>query len=78
MLELRARLEPEILVKASARLLVRVEGLGLPTRAEEREHELRDEALAIRVLANEHSELADELFVPTARQLRLEAELESA
>ena len=75
LLEIRARLEPEIVVEPAPRLLVDVERLRVSSAAIEREHELRDEALAVRVLGDELLQLADRLLVAAERELGVEAEL---
>ena len=74
-LEVGARLEPEIVVEPTPRLLVDLERLRVPSAAIEREHELRDEALAVRVLRDELLELADRLLVAAERELGVEAQL---
>ena len=76
LLQIRARLEPEVVVESAPRLFVGLESLRMPTRAVEGEHELRDEALPIRVLSDERLNLADGLLVATERELRVDAQLE--
>jgi hypothetical protein len=48
----------------------------MTTRTVERDHELRDEALAVRGLVDQPAELAHELRVATQGQIRVDAELE--
>ena len=48
----------------------------MPAGAVEGDHELRDEALAIRVLSHERLKLADGPLVATERELRVDAQLE--
>ena len=52
------------------------ERLGLPAAAVKREHQLRAEALAQRMLGDERLELADHLGVTTEREVGLDALLE--
>ena len=62
-LELGAGLDPELVDEAGACVLVHLEGLGLPARAIQREHQLSPEGLAQRVLADERLQLADDVAV---------------
>ena len=64
-----ARLDPELLDEHAARLLVRLERLGLPAAAVEREHQLAAEPLAERVLGDQRLELGDEVGVGAEREL---------
>ena len=48
-----ARLDPQLLDESSPGVLVCLQGIGLPVRAVEREHQLRPEALSIGVLVDE-------------------------
>ena len=68
-------LEAELVGQVGARLLVGPQRLGLPAGAVERQHVLRAEALAHRVLLAQHLELAGELRVPAERELRLDPRL---
>ena len=52
-----ARLDPELLDQLPARVLVRLQRVGLPVGAVEREHQLRAQALAVRVLVDQPLEL---------------------
>ena len=63
LLELPARLEAELVGQVGARLPVGPQSLGLPAGAVEREHVLRAEALAHRVLLAQHFQFGDELRV---------------
>ena len=67
---------PSSSTSACARVLVGLEGLGLALRAVEGEHQLRVQALALRVLADQRLELADQLGVAAQRQLGLDPLLE--
>ena len=53
LLKFHARLETETRVEPAARLLVNLERFRLPPGAIERKHELRHEALAVRVRARD-------------------------
>jgi hypothetical protein len=75
-LELFARLESEIVVERTPCPLVDLERVRMTTRTVERDHELRDEALAIRGLVDQPAELAHELCVATQGQIRVDADLE--
>jgi hypothetical protein len=75
-LELFARLEAEIVVERAARPLVDLERLCLAARAVERDHQLRDEALAIRALVDQPTELANDVRMPPHGQIRVDADLE--
>ena len=71
-LQALARLEPELLVEQAARLLVRVERLGLATRPVEREHELAADALAKRVPGDETFQLGRDRGVTAECELGLD------
>ena len=62
-LELRAGLDSELVDEAGACILVDLQGLRLPARTIQREHELPPERLAQRVVADERLELADHVAV---------------
>ena len=67
-LEQRARLETELLEEHGPPVAVVLERLGLPPGAVERDHQLRAEPVAERVLARNGLELADDLGArPVAR-----------
>src|SRR5204862_6847660 len=63
LLELRARLEPELLDEDAATLAVARERLRLPARPVEREHQLPAQLLSQRLLCDERLELRDEPLV---------------
>ena len=71
--ELGGRLKPELVVQDAPRLAIRVECIGLPPGAVEREHELPPEALLVRVLGHELPQLGHDVLVPPERELRLDA-----
>ncbi len=60
-LELRRRIDAELVDERLAGAAVRVERIGLPAAPIEREHQEPDRALAERVLGDERLELADRL-----------------
>ncbi len=68
-------METEVVVQPSPHPLVRLKCLRVPARAVEREHELREEALAVRVLCDERLQLANSGLVASERELGVEAEL---
>src|SRR5581483_5186176 len=70
--ERRRRVDPELVREHPAQLLVARERLRVAARAVEREHVLRAEALAQRVLRDERLELADHVAVPTEREAGLQ------
>ena len=59
----RRRLDPELVGERAPERLVARERLGVPARPVEREHVLRAEALAQRVLRDQRLELADDVAV---------------
>ena len=67
--ECRTRLDAELLEQRSLRGLERVERLGLAPRSVQREHEKTPETLAVGVLGDQGLELADEMRVPTEREV---------
>ena len=71
-----ARLDPEPVDERGARGGVDLEGLGLPPRAIQREHELSARTLAQRVLADERLELADHLRVASECEVGVDPILE--
>ena len=75
-LELRPRLDPELVDEAAARGLVGVEGLGLAAGSVEREHQLPAEGLAQRMLAHERLQLADDVAVAPQLQVGVDPLLE--
>ena len=76
LLQLAARLDPELLDEHAARVLVRGERLCLPPGAVEREHELAAQPLAKRRRRDERLELADEVGVPPGGEVGLDPVLE--
>ena len=74
--ELGARIDAELLDERLARGAVGGERVGLPSRAVEREHELRARALAQRLGSDERLELRDELGVAAERKIGLDPLLE--
>ena len=75
-LELRARVEAEVLDQRVAGAPERVQRVGLAARAIEREHQLRVQALAVRVLGGERLELGDDVAVAAEREVVLDPLLE--
>ena len=73
LLELRTGFDSELVDEAGACVLVHLEGLGLPARAIEREHQLTAERLAQRMLAGEPLELADHVAVQPELELGVDA-----
>ena len=76
LLQVVARLEPELVSQLAPSLLVALEGIGLPPGAIEREHELTAETFPERVLDGEQLELGDERPDVPERELRVQALLE--
>ena len=64
LLQLVSRLDPQPVDECAARVLVGVEGFGLPAGAIERGHQVPAQTLAQRVLGNELLELPDQIVVP--------------
>ena len=75
-LKLLARPEAEIVFQVAPRPLVDLECLYVATRAIERDHELRDEALAIRRFLDQPAQLSHELGMAAKSQIRVDADLE--
>ena len=71
-----SRLEPELVDEESAAALVRVERVGLASRAVQREHELRAQAFSQGVGLDELLEVGDELRVAADGKLGIESILE--
>ena len=76
LLKSRRRLDPELLDERPARVLVRLERLGLPSAAVERKHQLSARPLPERVLAHDRLELADELGGTAELELGLDSLLD--
>ena len=74
--ELRAGLDAGGLDEHPACLAVGLERVGLPARAVEREHALRVERLAERVLGDERVELGQDVAVAAGGEIGLDGELE--
>jgi hypothetical protein len=75
-LKFLARPEAEIVVEVAPHPLVDLEGLSVATRAIERDHELRDEALAVRRFLDQPAQLSHELGMASQNQIRVDADLE--
>ena len=69
-LELRARLDAQVFDQRASRLVVCRQRLGLPARAIERQHQVRPQALAERVQADERFDLGHELRVRAGLEVR--------
>src|SRR5207244_104819 len=69
LLELRARLDPELVHEQPATLAVARERVGLAPAAVEREHQLPPQPLAQRLVLDEPFELGDEAIVATELEL---------
>ena len=72
-----AGLDAESVDERRARRLVRLERLGLAARPVQREHQLGAEVLAERMLPHERLQLADQLRVPSVREVELDPLLEA-
>ena len=75
-LELPAGLEPEVVDERPVDPPVRLERVGLPARAVQREHVLPVHPLAVRVLGRERAQLLADRRVRAALEVDLEALLE--
>ena len=64
-----ARLDPELLDQRPARVLVGLQRVRLPVRPVQREHQLRAQALPVRMLVHQPLQLGDHLSVPAQREL---------
>ena len=67
-LQLRARVQPELIRQLLAGTRIRVERVRLPARAVEGDHQLAAEALPERVGEGQRFEFGDEVAVPARRQ----------
>ena len=76
LLQLRRRLEPELLVQSPARARVRLERVGLAPTAIQREHQQSDQPLTRRMLGGQLLELADDQRRLARGQPHVEALLE--
>ena len=63
LLQLPARLDPELVVQNAAAVVVGLQGLCLPAAAVERQHQQSANALTHRVLRGERLQLRNELVV---------------
>ena len=76
LLELGARLDPELVDENAAGVVVDLECFRLPPRSVEREHQLTAQPLAKRVFVGERLELADQIAVSASLELRVDPVLE--
>ena len=76
LLELAARLRPELVDEGPPSLHVRLERVRLPTGAVERDDQLAPKALAVRVPGDELLELGHQRCVPADREIGLDPLLE--
>jgi hypothetical protein len=74
--ELRARLEPELLRQATACPLIGSKRFGLAARAVEREHQLTQEPLSLRIVLDERFELGYQLPPAPEREIGIDSVLE--
>ena len=70
--ELVGGIDPELLDEHPADVLVRLERLGLPAAAVQREHQLRAGPLPVRLGRDERLEVGDNVEVPPERELRVD------
>ena len=75
-LQLRSRVDPELVHESRTRRGVGIERLGLPPGAVEREHQLPAQSFPQRLLADERLELADELGVAATFEIGVETRLD--
>ena len=75
-LQLGARVDPELVDQRGTRGCVRIERLGLPPGAVEREHQLSAQSFPQGVLANQRFELADQLGAAAALEFCIVPRLE--
>ena len=75
-LQLRSRLEPEVVREPAPSVAVDLERLGLAPAAVEREHQLATEPLAERVLVDARLELGHDRAVPAEPEQRLDPSLD--
>ena len=75
-LQIRPRVDPELVHEGGTRGGIGVEGLCLAAGAVEREHQLPAQALPQRLLADEGLELADELRAAAALEVGVEPSLD--
>jgi hypothetical protein len=70
--ELRAGIDAEFVDEAGARILVDLQGLRLPARTIQRQHELLSERLAQWVIPDQRLQLADHVGVAAELEVRLD------
>ena len=76
LLQLRSRIDSELLHQDVASSAIRLERIRLPPRSVEREYVLRPEPFAIRLLGDRPFELGYQVVVPSERELRVVEKLE--
>ena len=76
LLERRTGFDPERFDLRPSSALERVEGVGLPAAAIEREHQLAAQTVVKRVLRDEPLELRHQLGVPAERKVGVDAILD--
>ena len=67
---------PSSSTRASARILVGVQGLRLPARPVQRRHQIPPQTLAERVLGDQCLELSDQLVVAPEREVGVDPQLD--
>jgi hypothetical protein len=76
LLEVRARLDPQIVDKSPSSGAVRVEGFGLPSRPVERQHLMSPQPLPVWIALHKLAELGHERGVAAAGEVGLDAALD--
>ncbi len=74
LLQLRRRVDPQLVGQQPPRLLICAEGISLPARSIQGEHELAPETFSKRVLGRQVLELGNESLMPTEGQMRVDAQ----
>jgi hypothetical protein len=74
--QLRSRLEPKLLRQVPLRPAVRLKRSGLSPSAIKSQHQLAQQPLALRMIADEPLELLDELGASTPSDVRLDSFLQ--
>ena len=74
--ELGPRIDPELLAEELPRRGERPQGVGLPARPVQREHQLRPEPLVEGVFGDQRLQLADEVLVEPERKVGIDPGLE--
>ena len=77
-LELRAGFDPELFDERRPGGAIRLQGIGLPFGAVEREHQLPAEPLAERLLCNQRLELRDEVGMAAEEEIGVDALFEGS